>query len=806
VLRRLVPESSDDSALKVADTDTERLLLLEATTGLFVAASNEAPVLIVLDDVHWADTATLQLLRHLVGATGPMNVTIVCSYRDTDLRRGDPLTRLLADLHREANVSRIKLDGLHDADVVELLEAAAGHVLDDAGVGLAHALRRETDGNPFFTGEILRHLGETSAIVVGDDGRWTVAGELDDLGLPRSVHDVIGRRVERLGEEAVRVLRLAAVIGREFEVELLAHMAEIGIDPLLDIVDSATSAAVLVEGSDADRYRFAHALIQHALYEELSPARRQRAHQRIAETLEARIPSDDPIRLAELARHWVAATRPAELGKALTYVQRAGDAALAALAPFDAARWYRQGLELLAREPVPDDHHRTQLLIALGTAQNAAGAPQYRATMLDAVDLAQRLGEDDLLVKAALGLTRFTGTVYGDAEANRVIAMALNTIGEDPTPTRARLLAALAETYDAAAQWRERREAALQAFDTARLASDDLTIVQVTASVHPALKTPDRQAEAIEALETAVRLADRTGDPILRAMARRRATWACYQQLDLERADRLIHELQELADDFGLPLMRFEYESLVAGRRLLAGAVEEAEAANAKLLEVGTAAGLPDTLVSWGGILYAITQHRGRLHEIAEFHLQAARDHPSVAALRSSVPAMLANVGRIDQARQHLADEAATAFDYPYDDLWLAAMANIADAAATVGDQPSARLLVDRLTPFAHHVTCPAGVLVLGAVARPLARAAALVGKHADAEQWFTLAHDIHRRLHAPYWEARGQHDHADLCLARGADGDAVRARNLATTAAATAAQYGCAGLATRAEILLAHL
>ena len=206
-------------------------------------------------------------------------------------------------------------------------------MLDDVGVGLAHALCRETDGNPFFTEEINRHLGETGGIALGDDGRWTVAGNLDDLALPRSVHDVVGRRVERLGEEAVRVLRLASVIGREFEVELLARVADIEVDPLLDLVDSATSAAVLVEGSDAGRCRFAHALIQHTLYDELNPARRQRAHQRIAEALESSAAHDDATVLAELARHWIAATRPSDIAKAITYARRAGEPHVARLRP-----------------------------------------------------------------------------------------------------------------------------------------------------------------------------------------------------------------------------------------------------------------------------------------------------------------------------------------------------------------------------------------------------------------------------------------------------------------------------------------
>jgi class 3 adenylate cyclase len=250
---------------RVADPDMERLLLLEGVSALLAAASRQAPLLVVLDDFHWADTASLQILRHAVASTLESDLTLACTYRDTELRRGDPLTRLLSDLHREANVTRVPLKGLEDIELVELLAAAAGHDLDARGVGLAHALRRETDGNPFFTGEMLRHLGESGAIVLGEGGRWTVAGALDELGLPVSVRDVVGRRVERLGEEVRRVLSLAAVLGRDFDLQLLARVAEVGEDELLDLLETAVAAALLVEGTLAEHYRFAHALIQHSL-------------------------------------------------------------------------------------------------------------------------------------------------------------------------------------------------------------------------------------------------------------------------------------------------------------------------------------------------------------------------------------------------------------------------------------------------------------------------------------------------------------------------------------------------------------
>jgi tetratricopeptide (TPR) repeat protein len=167
---------------------------------------------------------------------------------------------------------------------------------------------------------------------------------------------------------------------------------------------------------------------------------------------------------------------------------------------------------------------------------------------------------------------------------------------------------------------------------------------------------------------------------------------------------------------------------------------------------------------------------------------------------------MLCDVGRLDQARKHFAIEAADGFEYPYNAAWLAGMLNVTDAAATLRDRDACQSLIERLTPFAGHVVCAGQFLVLGALARPLARAATVLGDYDQAEEWFATAHDIHTRLQAPFWTALGLLDHADLCLFRGAEGDLERARALATMATSTAAEYGCEGLTKRSAKLLAEI
>ena len=297
-LARLVPALRDRFPdlpdARESDPETERYLMYAAVAGLLAGAGEREPLLLILDDLHWADRPTLSLLRHVVAAGATMRVMVIGTYRDSDLSRDHPLTALLADLHRERGVERVRLTGLESEDVLALMEAAAGHELDEAGRELAREITRETSGNPFFAVELLRHLTESGAIVREDDGSWRLVGEVAELGLPVSVREVIGRRVERLGPDAGTVLSAAAVIGRDFDLELLAAVVDLPQARLLDLLEEAVLASLLQENRDrAGRFTFTHALVEHTLYEDLGRTRRALLHRQIAQALEEQC-GDEP--------------------------------------------------------------------------------------------------------------------------------------------------------------------------------------------------------------------------------------------------------------------------------------------------------------------------------------------------------------------------------------------------------------------------------------------------------------------------------------------------------------------------------
>ncbi|MGH9004783.1 MAG: ATP-binding protein, partial [Acidimicrobiia bacterium] len=353
-LVRLVPEVAQRlpglPEPMTSDPETERYRLFDAVASWLADASRRHPLLLVLDDLQWAAKPTLLLLRHIARSAEPMRVLMLGTYRDTETGRNHPLSGTLADLRRIGSFERLSLVGFDRAGVLAFMEQAAGHALEDEpALNLAAAIHEETEGNPFFVVEVLRHLAETGGIE-RRDGRWGTSLPVEDLGIPEGVRDVVGRRLSRLAAETNRVLALAAVTGLEFDLAVLGHAAGLDEDGLAAVVDEAVAARLLSEvpGVGA-RYRFSHALVRDTLYGELSAARRITLHRRVAEATESVYRGRIDDHLPALAHHFSRAAAPSdETLKGIDYATRAGDHALAQLAHDEAVTYYRQAIDLQA--------------------------------------------------------------------------------------------------------------------------------------------------------------------------------------------------------------------------------------------------------------------------------------------------------------------------------------------------------------------------------------------------------------------------------------------------------------------------
>jgi DNA-binding SARP family transcriptional activator/tetratricopeptide (TPR) repeat protein len=810
-LIRLVPELAEripglPPPLR-SDPETERYRFFDAVAAWVSATSSDAPVLLVLDDLQWAAKPTLLLLRHVVRSPASMRLLVVGTYRDTELGPANPLSELLADLRRDGAVERLSLSGLDEAGVLAVMERAAGHDLDEEEREVAHAVHQETEGNPFFVWEVLRHLAETGA-VVRREGRWVTERPVAELGIPEGVRDVVGRRLSRLSEGANRMLAAGAVAGTEFDLPVLQAATGVGEETLLSAVEEAVGARLVTEApGGASRYRFAHALVRATLYDGLSAARRTMLHRRLVEAIESIHDARLDDYLPALAHHCARGAAPGsqEMVKAVAYATRAGDRALAQLAHDEAVVWYRQARELLdASGPSVDEVRRCELLISLGEAQRRAGDPGYRETLLAAAHQAQELEDPVRLARAALANSRGVFSLASEVDADRVTVLeaAIQALGSRDAGLRARLLITLAAELEFSANLEQRRRLTTEALAEARRLGDPHTLGYVLATGYfPTVALLDVDLLEDNATQL-VAVGEQLGDPALRFWG---AGWGCVTGVivgDLPAARRQVDAALRLAEELGQPFMRWTAMFANANLSLIAGRLSEAEALAQAAFDVAQAAGLPDAFRNYGGQLFWIRYEQGRLEELLPLLGRAVQRQGPFTLARAAFCLALCDLDRPEEARPVFAELTATGFALPLGSTFLYGMAMLAEVSARLGDAETAPLLLALLAPH-HALVATSGGGSSGPVAHYLGLLATTLGRHDAAEAHFEEAARIEDRMGAPAWLARTRLEWARMLLVRRQPGDDARARDLLGQALTTARELGLGNVERRAAALL---
>jgi tetratricopeptide (TPR) repeat protein len=796
-LVRLVPELSERipglAAPIRTDPETERYRLFDAVAAWLAAASAEQPVLLVLDDLQWAAKPTLLLLRHVVRAAGG-RVLVLCTYRDTELTHDHPLVELVADLRRQGGVDRLSLGGLDDVGVAAFVEQASGGTLDDAGLGLARAVYEETEGNPFFVREVLRHLAETGA-VERQEGGWTTRVPVEQLGIPEGVRDVVGRRLSRLSSDTNHALRVAAVVGPEFELGVVQAAGDLNEETLLGAVEEAADARLVTEVS-ATRFRFAHALVRATLYESLTAARQVTLHRKAAEAIETihEAALDDYV--PALAHHWAKASSPVtDTARAVDYAQRAGDRALAQLAHDEAANYYASGLDLLdAGGADPADRRRLELLIGRGEAQRRAGDPGYRQTLLDAAHLAAQLGDAVALARSALANSLghvWTGVLQVDADRVEMLEAAIAAVGEEDLRLRARLVATLGLELAWESDAHRRLALSEEALRIATSLGDPGTLAQVLLARDYTITAPDNATERFTATTELLATAERLGDPVLASRALSLRFKAAMELADVAEAERCQARNQGLVLDLGQPALTWATLHHHATLRVLHGDAD-AEAAIIAAHDFGLSANRPDINILSRTQRLALYVDQNRLGELEEWTRQIVErtQYPMVKAIYALI---LIETDQTGAAAELFDDLAATSFAHPTNNVgWLRHAVDCAWLCARLGRDDCVPLLRSRLEPYADQlVVISFAGGVTGSVAFYLGLLSTTIGDWEEAEAYFGAAAATHERIGAPTWLARTRLEWARMLLAHAEPKDGERAHDLLGQALATARNVG---------------
>ncbi len=786
---------------QTSDPETERYLLFSAVAGLLEQVAQSVPVCVVLDDLHWADGQSVALLKHVVRTAEQEALQMIATYRDSDLGKDHPLGAVLADLRRVDGVQRIALHGLGSDEVAQIMTSAAGHELDEDILQLAQEIATETDGNPFFVGEILRGLWESGALIFDEDsGRWSV-DRSGAIALPESVREVIERRVERLGQETLELLRLAAVIGRVFDVELLESMLEIDESQLLDQLEAAVAASLLAESDErVGQFRFAHALINQTLYEGLGATRRARMHGRVAQALEDLYGEDPGDRLSELALHWRMAAVSVDKAKAADYALRAGQRALESLAPAEAVKLFTDAVELIGDL---DGAERCEALIGLGEAQLQTGDGAYRETLLAAARIASTIADAELAARAALANNRGgVSSAFGEIDAERLAAIDRAIELDDP-PTRARrarLLAIKALELEWDPDFGMRRALAEEAVSLARATEDARTLAEVLRNVEEAIRAPDTLAWRIGLAEELVGCAAEVGDPALRFSAHNFDFHTCFERGDLERAKLALEQQELIAHELDQPTINWLAMVGMDGWELMHGDLVVGERLAEHALQIGQEAGQPDAVFVYAAALQQARIYQGRAQEIVEMVEQSASAYPAIAAWRAGLASVLGYVDRGAEAAKILEQAASDRFEHiASNSATLTALALYAEAAVLTESSGPASILHELIEPWADQVVWN-GVIGYGHARMWLGLLAACVGDHEQADEHLAFACDFQETHGLLLWAARA---HLGWAQALAGRGDAALAREHAARALELSREHGYGAFEGRSAALV---
>jgi tetratricopeptide (TPR) repeat protein len=725
----LLPERKATAHTGSGQATDARFRLFDAVVSMLAGLAAQRLVLVVVDDLHWADDGSLRLLEFAVRHLEAHSVLLLGAYRDEDA--GPELRRVAA------MAEHVNLLGLSRRHVATIMESLTGDTPTE--VAAAEVWRR-TGGNPLLIRELTR-------LVAPHTDR--AGGRVPPRQLYDRVRDILERRFARLSQRCVDVLTVAAVCGPEVRVDLLATLAG-DVDEVARLVDEAVAARVLdMPATAADPYRFAHDLFRETLVAGLPVEVRRRLHLEVARSLEQRREAGEPVHPAELAAHFSAAA-PEAPAEALHYGMLAGDDSSRGLAFEEACGHYERALAALAFVAEPELSTRLDVLLRLGEARKCAGrAKAALESYREAADVARRLGDAEGLARAAVGVHGL-GWRDSHAESIGLLDEATRTLPGADSGLRAQVLASLARALHHS--WRERdwdRAPVLaeEAVAIARALDDPHTLAFCLLALHDARWRPGTADERLPIIDEMLGAAVTAGNRDMEAQARLLRATAVIESGDpsgideLDRYCRLCEELGHARGHYGALSRR-------ATAALLEGRLAEAEQGAEEAFALGHAIGEPDAGGVRETLLWALQLVNGAWPADRGPSLDS-EPWPGLPLARAVRQVAL---GEIDAARHLLVRLDLADLPRTYD---LELLAFLSKAVAVAGHAEQQDRVYQMLRPHAGtHIVVGGCASYLGAVDHYLGLLARSLGRHDDARRHFEDAATLHERLGATAWQA----------------------------------------------------
>ena len=786
-LARLAPdvfesvESGPDGGASVED----RFRQFEAVARLLRHVSLRDPMVIVLDDAHWADEPSLLLLHHLVRTLTDERLLLVVNSRSTE-HRGPLLTGLV----RDPRTRQVHLRGLAPEAVRRQLALLTGAEPDEADV---REVRAVTGGNPFFVTEMGRLLVERGGAnafgpAAGNVFRHAAGNAFGPAaGRPPpvtpTVRDAITARLDRLSVDCVRSLRAAAVLGREFPVALVASMVDLGVLECLDVLDEAAGGGLVEEGALAHERRFVHALVRDAIEAGLGTPERLRLHRRAAEALEEQHRTPQGRSLFDLARHWAAAAVGGDEPRAARWSEQAGSEAMRQRAYEEAVRLFRQAVHVGGA--TLDDDTRCRLLLGAAAAANLAG--DFGGCLdacLEVAGLARQMARPDLVAEAALRLDP-GGEPGFDIAIRRLCQEAAASLPEEAAALRARVLAKFAETFifdvdpDVAGPPSEEALRLAEQCGDARALAAALRARQVVRAGPEGLEERERLAGRLLALSRS------TADVSMEMAAHSWQIDAALERGDLGRAAVEVDALDACAEEMGGPFARFQALSSRAVVALAQARFADALRLEGEAFTVLAPTGHPARFPVRAGVVSMVGRQIG--HDSASVAAALLADAPpelrDMAGLIGFIARAqtFATAGRLAEAAEvYRALKPVDAWRPPPHVVLLSYAFGVVVAIA-LEERADVALLRDRLAPYrGHHaVSGTTAVTYFGPVELWLGVAAHYLGRVDDAVADLEQAERLCAASGAPGYQVEAQYELAAALTRRSGPEDLERARSL---------------------------